>query len=57
MSRVRLTNFATVALYGAFSAAEVHHNPLTKAYLCQTICYDWRLQAACAGYLPYAGGC
>jgi hypothetical protein len=38
------------------SAAEVHHNPLTKVYLCQTIGYDWRLQAACAGYSPRGGG-
>jgi hypothetical protein len=38
------------------SAAEVHNNPLTKVYLCQTIGYDWRLQAACAGYLPHGGG-
>jgi hypothetical protein len=38
------------------SAAEVHNNPLTKVYLCQTIGYDWRLQAACVGYVPHGGG-
>ena len=32
------------------SATEVHQNALTKVYLCQIIGYDWRLQAACAGY-------
>jgi hypothetical protein len=37
------------------SAAEVHDNPLTKVYLCQTIGYDWRLQGACAGYSPHGG--
>jgi hypothetical protein len=43
--------------YGSrVSAAEVHHNPLRKVYLCQTIGYDWRLQGACAGYLPHGGG-
>ena len=43
--------------YGSrVSAAEVHNNPLTKVYLCQTIGYDWRLQAACAGYSPRGGG-
>lgn len=43
--------------YGSrVSAAEVHNNPLTKVYLCQTIGYDWRLQAACAGYLVHGGG-
>jgi hypothetical protein len=43
--------------YGSrVSAAEVHHNPLTKVYLCQTIGYDWRLQAACSGYLLRGGG-
>ena len=39
-----------------YSAAEVHNNPLTKVYLCQTIGYDWRLQAACSGYSPHGGG-
>jgi hypothetical protein len=39
-----------------YSAAEVHNNPLTKVYLCQTIGYDWRLQAACSGYLVHGGG-
>ena len=39
-----------------FSPAEVHHNPLTKVYLCQTIGHDWRLQSACAGYLIQGGG-
>jgi hypothetical protein len=43
-------------LDGAFSAAEVQHNPLTKVYFCQIIGYDWRLQAACAGYSPHGGG-
>jgi hypothetical protein len=43
--------------YGSrVSAAEVHNNPLTKVYLCQTIGYDWRLQAACGGYLVHGGG-
>jgi hypothetical protein len=32
------------------SPAEVHNNPLTKVYLCQTIGYDWRLQSPCVGY-------
>jgi hypothetical protein len=42
--------------YGSrVSAAEVHNNPLTKVYLCQTLGYDWRLQAACAGYLVHGG--
>ena len=39
-----------------YSAAEVHNNALTKVYLCQTIGYDWRLQAACSGYSPHGGG-
>jgi hypothetical protein len=39
--------------YGSrVSAAEVHHNPLTKVYLCQTIGYDARLKGDCAGYSP-----
>lgn len=43
--------------YGSrVSAAEVHNNPLTKVYLCQTLGYDWRLQSACAGYLVHGGG-
>ena len=43
--------------YGSrVSAAEVHNNALTKVYLCQTIGYDWRLQAACAGYAPHGSG-
>jgi hypothetical protein len=42
--------------YGSrVSAAEVHNNPLTKVYLCQTIGYDWRLQSPCAGYLIHGG--
>ena len=31
------------------AAAEVHNNPLTKVYLCQTIGYDSRLKGSCAG--------
>jgi hypothetical protein len=43
--------------YGSrVTAAEVHNNPLTKVYLCQTIGYDWRLQSPCAGYLIHGGG-
>jgi len=43
--------------YGSrVSAAEVHNNPLTKVYLCQTIGYDWRLQSPCGGYLIHGGG-
>ncbi len=43
--------------YGSHvTAAEVHNNPLTKVYLCQTIGYDWRLQSPCAGYLIHGGG-
>jgi hypothetical protein len=43
--------------YGSrVSASEVHNNPLTKVYLCQTIGYDWRLQSACSGYLVHGGG-
>ncbi len=38
------------------TAAQVHNNPLTKVYLCQTIGYDWRLQSPCAGYLVRGGG-
>jgi hypothetical protein len=39
--------------YGSrVSAAEVHHNPLTKVYLCQTIGDDSRLKGDCAGYSP-----
>ena len=38
------------------SAAEVHDNPLTKVYLCQTLGYDWRLQGPCSGYGPRGGG-
>jgi hypothetical protein len=38
------------------SAAEVHDNPLTKVYLCQTIGYDWRLQGPCSGYGPRGSG-
>ena len=38
------------------SAAEVHHNPLTKVYLCQTIGYDTRLKGDCAGYSPDSYG-
>ena len=34
------------------TAAEVHNNPLTKVYLCQTIGYDFRLKGSCAGYGP-----
>jgi hypothetical protein len=43
--------------YGSrVTAAEVHNNPLTKVYLCQTIGYDWRIQSPCAGYLIHGGG-
>jgi hypothetical protein len=37
------------------SAAEVHHNALTKVYICQTIGYDWRLQSPCVGYSIHGG--
>jgi len=35
---------------------EVHNNPLTKVYLCQTIGYDSRLKGSCAGYGPDSYG-
>jgi hypothetical protein len=38
------------------TAAEVHNNPLTKVYLCQTIGYDSRLKGSCAGYGPDSFG-
>ena len=38
------------------TAAEVHNNPLTKVYLCQTIGYDLRLKGSCAGYGPDSYG-
>jgi hypothetical protein len=38
------------------AAAEVHNNPLTKVYLCQTIGYDSRLKGSCAGYGPDSYG-
>ena len=38
------------------AAAEVHNNPLTKVYLCQTIGYDLRLKGSCAGYGPDSYG-
>jgi hypothetical protein len=45
--------------YGSnVTGAQVHNDPLTKVYLCQTIGYDWRLKGSCAGYGPdsYAPG-
>jgi hypothetical protein len=43
--------------YGSrVSAAQVHEDPLTKVYICQTVGYDWRLQSVCSGYLPSGGG-
>ena len=45
--------------YGSrVTAAQVHNDPLTKVYLCQTIGYDSRLKGSCAGYGPdsYAPG-
>ena len=39
--------------YGSrITAAQVHNDPLTKVYLCQTIGYDSRLKGSCAGYGP-----
>jgi hypothetical protein len=39
--------------YGSrVSTAQVHNDPLTKVYICQTVGYDWRLQSVCSGYLP-----
>ena len=38
------------------TAAEVHNNPLTKVYLCQTIGYNSRLKGSCAGYGPGSYG-
>jgi len=39
--------------YGSkVTAAQVHNDPLTKVYLCQTIGYDQRLKGSCAGYGP-----
>ena len=41
--------------YGSkVTAAQVHNDPLTKVYLCQTIGYDQRLKGSCAGYDSYA---
>jgi hypothetical protein len=34
------------------TAPEVHNDPLTKVYLCQTIGWDQRLKGSCAGYAP-----
>jgi hypothetical protein len=34
------------------TGAQVHYDPLTKVYLCQTIGYDSRLKGSCAGYGP-----
>ena len=45
--------------YGSkVTGAQVHNDPLTKVYLCQTIGYDSRLKGSCAGYGPdaYAPG-
>ena len=44
------------AYYGSrVTGAQVHNDPLTKVYPCQTIGYDWRLKGSCAGYgLAYA---
>jgi hypothetical protein len=39
-----------------YSAAGVGSNPLAKVYICQTLGYDWPLQAPCAGYVPHGGG-
>ncbi len=39
--------------YGSkVTGAQVHNDPLTKVYLCQTIGYDLRLKGSCAGYGP-----
>jgi len=38
------------------TGAQVHNDPLTKVYLCQTIGWDWRLKGSCAGYGPDAYG-
>jgi hypothetical protein len=39
--------------YGSkVTGAQVHNDPLTKVYLCQTIGYDSRLKGSCAGYGP-----
>jgi len=41
------------AYYGSrVTGAQVHNDPLTKVYPCQTIGYDWRLKGSCAGYGP-----
>ena len=45
--------------YGSkVTGAQVHNDPLTKVYLCQTIGYDLRLKGSCAGDGPdaYAPG-
>jgi hypothetical protein len=43
--------------YGSkVSAADVHHDPLTKVYLCQTIGADVRMKGSCAGYSPDSYG-
>jgi hypothetical protein len=34
------------------TGSQVHNNPLTKVYLCQTLGYDQRLKGSCAGYGP-----
>ena len=38
------------------TAAQVHNDPLTKVYLCQTIGWDQRLKGSCAGYSPDSFG-
>ena len=41
--------------YGSkVTGAQVHNDPLTKVYLCQTIGYDSQLKGSCAGYGPDA---
>ncbi|MGD0532184.1 MAG: hypothetical protein ABSA62_07890 [Methyloceanibacter sp.] len=34
------------------TGSQVHNDPLTKVYLCQTLGYDSRLKGSCAGYGP-----
>jgi len=52
-----LRNIAFVARTASGSPPpEVHNNPLTKVYLCQTIGYDSRLKGSCAGYGPDSYG-
>jgi hypothetical protein len=44
--------FVTRSYGSKVTGAQVHNDPLTKFYPCQTIGYTWRLRGFCAGYGP-----